>query len=230
MLIYAHRGASKAEPENTLRAFRRALDAGAHGIELDLHATADGIPVVIHDVDVSRTTDGVGKVATLRYAELATLDAGRGERIPTLAEVLSLAGDRVHFDLEIKQPGIEHEVLSVLARFPSARWAISSFDRDILRAVRSLASAADLWVLTMALSDDVFAVAHEIGATAVSLYAPAFTPDAAAALARAGLRTVVWTVNDPAKARAMKRLGAYGLCTDVPEVMLAALAPTTGHE
>ncbi len=230
MLIYAHRGASKAEPENTLRAFRRALDAGVHGIELDLHATADGIPVVIHDADVSRTTDGIGKVASLQYAELATLDAGRGERIPTLAEVLSLAGDRVHFDLEIKQRGIEREVLAVLARFPSARWAISSFDWDILRAVRSSAPSADLWVLSMALSDDVFAVADEIGATAVSLYAPAFTPDAAESLARAGLRTVVWTVNDPAVATEMKRMGAYGLCTDVPEVILSALAATTRHK
>lgn len=230
MLIYAHRGASKAEPENTLRAFRRALAVGAHGIELDLHATADGIPVVIHDRDVSRTTNGSGAVDTMRYADLATLDAGQGERVPTLDEVLALAGDRVHFDLEIKQPGIEREVLAVLDRFPDSRWAISSFQWEILQTVRSIAPSAELWVLTMTLSDDVFATARELQATAVSLFAPAFTPAAADRLASAGLRTVVWTVNDPTVALDMQRRGAFGLCTDIPGEILAALSGTPESE
>jgi glycerophosphoryl diester phosphodiesterase len=130
----------------------------------------------------------------------------------------------VHFDLEIKQPGIEDEVLAVLDRFPGTRWAISSFQWEILQAVRSLTASAELWVLTMTLSDDVFAIAKELRATAVSLFAPALTPAAAVRLASAGLRTVVWTVNDPAVAFEMQRRGAFGLCTDVPGEMLTALA------
>src|SRR5215213_4894602 len=87
MLIYAHRGASAIHPENTLRAFRHALAIGVDGIELDVHATADGIPVVIHDRDIGRTTNGAGYVDEMPLAQLETFDAGDGERVPTLAEV-----------------------------------------------------------------------------------------------------------------------------------------------
>src|SRR3954466_10785832 len=113
-LIYAHRGASAIHPENTLRAFRHALAIGVDGIELDVHATADGIPVVVHDRDVGRTTDGVGYVDEMPLARLESFDAGDGERVPTLAEVLTLVGDAAHLDIEIKGLGIERPVLEVL--------------------------------------------------------------------------------------------------------------------
>src|SRR5215216_2965630 len=116
-LIYAHRGASAVHPENTLLAFRQALAVGVDGIELDVHATADGIPVVIHDRDIGRTTDGVGYVDQIQLARLETFDAGDGERVPTLAEVLALVGDAAHLDIEIKGAGIERVVLEVLAKY-----------------------------------------------------------------------------------------------------------------
>ncbi|HEY8448573.1 MAG TPA: glycerophosphodiester phosphodiesterase family protein [Thermomicrobiales bacterium] len=228
MLIYAHRGASAIEPENTLRAFRRALEAGVDGIELDLHATSDRVPVVIHDRDVARTTNGQGLVSSITFEELSKLDAGLGERVPTLDEVLSLVGDRIHLDLEIKQRGIEAEVLAVLDRHPKARWAISSFDWDILRAIRQRSSRAELWLLTMAITDAVFRAARELGATAAALYAPAYTPEAARQLANAGLRAVLWTVNDPAVADELQRRGADALCTDAPEQVAAALRQSSG--
>src|SRR5918995_4154710 len=110
MLIYAHRGVSVNHPENTLRAFQHALAIGVDGIELDVHATADGIPVVIHDRDVARTTDGTGYVDQIPLVRLETFDAGDGERVPTLAEVLALVGDAAHLDVEIKGTGIERAV------------------------------------------------------------------------------------------------------------------------
>src|SRR3954451_9459692 len=119
MLIYAHRGASAIHPENTLRAFRHALAIGADGIELDVHATADGIPVVIHDRDVERTTDGGGYVDEMPLARLETFDAGDGERVPTLAAVLTLVGDAAQLDIEIKGAGFKRAVLEVLAQFPA---------------------------------------------------------------------------------------------------------------
>src|SRR5688500_12137176 len=112
MLIYAHRGASVNHPENTLRAFRQALAIGVDGIELDVHATADGIPVVIHDRDVERTTNGAGYVDEMPLERLETFDAD-GERVPTLAEVLALVGDAAHLDVEIKGSDIERAVLDV---------------------------------------------------------------------------------------------------------------------
>ena len=216
-LIYAHRGASAAHPENTLRAFRHALAIGVDGIELDVHATADGIPVVIHDRDVGRTTDGAGYVDEIPLARLQTFDAGDGERVPTLTEVLELVGDAAHLDVEIKGTGIEGAVLQVLAEYPAVRWAISSFAWDTLRTVRQLDPVAELWPLAEHVGDDVFTIATELTSPAVSLFTGAYSAENAAKLRDAGLRIVAWTVNDPQEARRVAGLGAFALCTDDPQ-------------
>jgi glycerophosphoryl diester phosphodiesterase len=217
MLIYAHRGVSVNHPENTLRAFRHALAIGVDGIELDVHATADGTPVVIHDRDIERTTNGVGYVDEMPLARLATFDAGDGERVPTLAAVLALVGDAAQLDIEIKGAGIERAVLEVLAEYPAVTWAISSFDWDTLRTVRRLNPVAELWPLAERVGDDLFAIAAELGSPAVSLFAGAYTTETAPKLHDAGLRVVIWTVNDPREAQRVADLGAYALCTDDPQ-------------
>lgn len=224
MLVYAHRGSSARLPENTLAAFRGALDDRADGVELDIHATADGVPVVIHDRELDRTTNGAGTVDALSLADLRRLDAGNGERVPTFDEVLALLDGRLRLDIEIKQAGVEQDVLDVLARFPATPWAISSFDWDILRAVRRLAPGAELWPLAGPADPSLVAVAKEIGAPAVALYHEAYREPSAKLLADAGLNVVVWTVNDPAEARRVRDLGAVGLCTDDPAGIRAALA------
>ena len=100
--IFAHRGASAYAPENTMAAFRSAQSSQADGIELDVHLSADHQIVVIHDDEVSRTTNGHGKVHTLTLEELRRLDAGQGEGIPTLLEVLELIGDQMLVNIELK--------------------------------------------------------------------------------------------------------------------------------
>jgi glycerophosphoryl diester phosphodiesterase len=217
MLIYAHRGASLNHPENTLRAFRHALAIGVDGIELDVHATADGIPVVIHDRDVERTTNGTGYVDEMPLARLETFDAGDGERVPTLAEVLALVGDAAHLDVEIKGIGIERAVLDMLSHAPAVRWAISSFTWDTLRTVRQLDPVAEVWPLAEHVGNELFAIAAELGSPAVSLFTGAYTTETAAKLHDAGLRVIVWTVNDPQEARRIADLGAFALCTDDPQ-------------
>ena len=215
-LIYAHRGASANHPENTLRAFRQALALGVDGIELDVHATAEGIPVVIHDRDISRTTGGTGYVDQIPLARLETLDAGNGERVPTLAKVLALVDGSAHLDIEIKGSDVERAVLDVLAQYPAVRWAISSFAWDTLRTVRSLDPSAELWPLAERVDDALIAIANELASPAVSLFSGALTSENAATLRDAGLRVVVWTVNDPQEARRIRDLGAFALCTDDP--------------
>jgi glycerophosphoryl diester phosphodiesterase len=226
MLIYAHRGASVDHPENTLRAFRHALALGVDGIELDVHATADGIPVVIHDRDIRRTTTGVGYVDELPLARLETFDAGAGERVPTLAEVLALVGDAARLDVEIKGLGSERAVLEVLAKYPAVTWAISSFDWNTLRTVRRLDATAELWPLAERCGDDLIAIAAELASPAVSLFTGAYTTETAPKLRDAGLRVVVWTVNDPREARRVADLGAFALCTDDPQ-RISSLGGTT---
>jgi glycerophosphoryl diester phosphodiesterase len=215
--IYAHRGSSAIHPENTLRAFRHALAIGVDGIELDVHATADGTPVVIHDRDVGRTTDGAGYVDQIPLAQLETFDAGHGERVPTLAEILELVGAAAHLDIEIKGTRIEHAVLDVLAEYPAVRWAISSFAWDTLRTVRRLDPVAEVWPLAERVGDDLFTIAAKLASPAVSLFTGAYTAENAAKLRDAGLGVIVWTVNDPREARRIADLGAFALCTDDPQ-------------
>ena len=109
-LVVAHRGASAAEPENTLAAFEAALAAGADAVELDVRLTSDSVPVVMHDADVSASTDGSGFVHEMTLQQIKRLDASRGlgrkGEVPTLTEVLELVGDRGGVDVEIKNlPG-----------------------------------------------------------------------------------------------------------------------------
>jgi glycerophosphoryl diester phosphodiesterase len=219
-LIYAHRGASAIHPENTLRAFQHALAIGVDGIELDVHATADGVPVVIHDRDVGRTTDGTGYVDQIPLVRLETLDAGAGERVPTLAEVLALVGEGAHLDIEIKGSDVERAVLDVLAQHPNVRWAISSFAWDTLRTVRRLDLAAELWPLAERAGEELIAIAEELASPAVSLFTGAYTAEDAAKLRDAGLRVMVWTVNDAREARRIEDLGAFALCTDDPQRLM----------
>jgi|AGTN01.3.fsa_nt_gi Glycerophosphoryl diester phosphodiesterase len=115
-MIIGHRGAAGYEPENTLRSFQKAIDIGVDWIEFDLHRSADGHLVVIHDDTVDRTTNGHGKVREMTLEELKKLDAGKGQQIPTLQEVIDLARGRVKMIPEIKQEGIEMELLDVIDR------------------------------------------------------------------------------------------------------------------
>ncbi len=223
-LVYAHRGDSAGYPENTLLAFRKAMESGAYGVELDLHATSDGIVVVIHDRSLERTTTGHGFVDEHTLATVRELDAGAGQRVPAFTEVLDLVGDRLHFDLEVKQPGIEAAVLGVLAAYPSVRWAISSFDWDTLRRLRKLAPAAELWPLAMHVNETLLEVADSLTSPCVAVDAGAYTAASAKVISEAGLAAMVWTVNDPHEALRVRALGAAAMCTDTPGEMVALFA------
>lgn len=223
MLVYAHRGSSGTDPENTLRAFRQAIVDGADGIELDVHATSDGVPVVIHDRDVARTTSGRGFVDAMTLAEVKGLDAGQGEQVPTLEEVLALTTGRLKLYIEIKQSDIGANVLAVLAKSPQADWLIASFDYDILREARSLAPDAELWPIAVAATDELFALAEEIGANALSLHLIGTTQEVVDRCAAAGLGVDVWTVNEIDDARRMRDLGVAAICTDLPARIIAGL-------
>lgn len=110
----AHRGASAYEPENTLRAFERAIKMGATMLELDVHLSQDGHPVIIHDADLSRTTNGTGRVTELSLEQIKRFDAGQGEEVPTLPEVVELVRGRVELYLELKGQFTPDPVVEVL--------------------------------------------------------------------------------------------------------------------
>jgi glycerophosphoryl diester phosphodiesterase len=169
MQIYGHRGESARAPENTLQAFELALQAGVDGIELDVRATADGVPVIIHDRDLARTTNGSGRVDAVTFDQLRRFDAGSGEQVPALDEVLSLVGDRAHLDIEFKQTRIERAVLEQLRKHPSVRWSASSFKWGALKTLRALSPGYDLWLLEDFVTDELIETARNLGASTAAI-------------------------------------------------------------
>ncbi len=216
MNIYAHRGVSAKHPENTLEAFRAALDADIYGVELDIHLSADGVPVVIHDDLLQRTTNGMGSVTGKTVAELRELDAGNGQYVPTFDEVVELVDGRLHFDIEIKGTNCEQGVLDVLQRHPGTRAAISASDWEVLSRVRSLDQEFELWVLTNTVTREALDVARELSATTLAVKSLAISRSSMNKSTSAGLEVMAWTVNSQTEADRLRSLGVAAICTDDP--------------
>lgn len=230
MEVIAHRGASGTCPENTLPAFRRAVELGAPMIELDVQLTRDGEPVVMHDWTLDRTTTGRGAVRCRTLAEVASLDAGRwfgpafaGTRVPTLAEVLQQIPIRINVELKAAgDDGLERRALERVRRAGAlGRVVFSSFDPASLERLRALSDAADLAVLWAGRSiTRALALADRVAARSLHLRKGGGVPAAVAASHAAGLAVRVWTVNAPADFARLTAAGADGVFTDYPERFL----------
>jgi glycerophosphoryl diester phosphodiesterase len=234
-LVIAHRGASAYRPENTLAAFALAVEQGADMIETDLHRTRDGATVVVHD----ETLDGLGgcgEIADATLSEVRALDAGGGERVPTLDEVLDAFGARIPFNLELKRgtralyEGHESAVLeAVRRRGLLATTLFSSFYDPVLARLRALEPEARLGLLVSRRSPDG-AVERARAVRAEALHPEAAVADAAllAAAHAARLAVYVFTVDEPAAMRRLLALGADGLFTNYPD-RLRALVDSPGE-
>ncbi len=230
MEVIAHRGASGSCPENTLPAFRRAVELGAHMIELDVQLTRDRHPVVIHDATLARTTSGRGAVRRRTLAEIAALDAGSwfapefaGARVPTLAEVLTAILIPVNVELKAAgDDGLEARVLEVVcAAGALGRVVFSSFDWASLERLRLARADAEIAVLWGGRGPaKAIAEAAVIRARSVHLRNGRGVLDAVARVRAAGLSARVWTVNAPADFAALTRAGVAGVFTDYPERFL----------
>ncbi len=188
-------------------------------VELDAQLSRDGAVVVIHDETVDRTTNGRGLVANLSLAELRRLDAGGGERIPLLAEVLELP---VAVNVEIKDSAAVEAVAQLVAGRENV--VVSSFDLDALDRVRQLAPRLPLAYLSR--QDDwrvVLERAQSAGAYALNPPRQAVTGLLVEEAHRAGLHVMSYTVNDPGEGRRLQSLGVDALFTDDPAAMLAAI-------
>ncbi len=238
-LILAHRGASGERPENTLAAFARAMEVGAHGVEFDVQLTKDGAPIVIHDLRVDRTTDGNGWVYKCTLAELRQLDAGswfapayRRERIPILRDVLDLVGPKTRvINVELKNArvayqGLEAKVLAVLGECGMlAKTVISSLNHRSLQMVKAIEPSVRVGYLYQVPFRPV-ARALRLGAEAI--HPPRLTVSRALVhrAHEAGLQVRVWTVNRPKEFRQMLAHGVDAVFTDQPALMLELLRGT----
>jgi glycerophosphoryl diester phosphodiesterase len=226
VLNIAHRGASGTFPENTVSAFRAAIDAGADMCELDVQLSRDGAVVVIHDETVERTTDGKGEVAELTLEELKRLDAGakfkggsfKDARIPTLEEVFAVTSGKCGLNIELKAGGLEHRVAQIMqARNALDDSMVSSFEWDSLKKIQQLH-----FNIRIALLADEKPVELMMNAVAMRAYAinprwDMVTADLCKAAHSRGLKLYTWTVDADARMRALIECGVDGIMTNYPE-------------
>jgi glycerophosphoryl diester phosphodiesterase len=212
----SHRGAHQSHPENSIAAFTRAIELGADGIELDVHATNDGIVVVHHDAIVHARhpqRPAHRPIAEISAAELEQFPLADGTRIPTLRETLSTIGNRATVYVEIKAPNIEPLVTRCI-RESESTCAIHSFDHRIAQNVKAIFPAIRTGVLEV--SRHIDPAASLVDASAEDLWQEVDSIDAEM-VARAhsiGARIIAWTANEPTQWDALHALGVDGICTD----------------
>jgi glycerophosphoryl diester phosphodiesterase len=233
--VVAHRGASGYAPENTMTAFRKAVELGATFIETDLQLTRDSYLVALHDVSLERTTNGRGSVREHTLEELRALDAGAwfgpqfaGERIPTLKEILEFALEAdVVFYLEVKPAGtwgVEHALVNVLreARV-AAHTAVLSFDPRALANVQRHDPTLISGLLFDKPMENPVDAAWEVGARQLAPRADVVTAEMVKQAHASGLQVVTWTVNEPADMRRALDAGVDGIMTDYPDRLVSVL-------
>lgn len=242
--LCAHRGGAGLAPENTLAACRHSWELGVDWVEVDVRYTADRVPVLVHDNFVDRTTDGYGPVRQLPFARLRELDAGgwfapryRGERIPSLEELLALLAEQPSAGayVEVKEEGEEgkqlaEDVLELVDRWHLLdRVRLASFLAEPLQRARQLRPQTVLVALQHPLDPtEPVPFASQRGAQVWGPYYGAVTEERLRGAHRSGVAVYAWTVNDPREGLRLWRAGLGqhpedALATDFPDRLLAAL-------
>lgn len=228
LFCFGHRGACGHEPENTLRSVGKALELGANGVEVDVHLV-EGRLIVIHDDTLDRTTNGTGFVAEKSFAWLRSLDAGQGERIPTLAEVFDTVNRRAVINVELKGPGTAAPVVQIIDEYVRKRgwrhedFLVSAFDPAQIQAAKRLLPEIRTGALIEKIPPGLAAFAERLGAWSLHPGKRCVTPELVADAHRRGLRVFVFTINQPAEIASMAALGVDGVFTDYPDRIAAFL-------
>ncbi|SHH96649.1 glycerophosphodiester phosphodiesterase [Ferrimonas marina] len=231
MLIIAHRGASGEAPENTLAAMTLAVAQQADAIELDVHRVEDTL-VVIHDRFLDKTTSGRGPVSQSTLAQLAQLDAGQGERVPTLWQVLECVGARCGLNIELKGMATDELLLPLLEQAVAQlgyRWEqflVSSFHHPMLARIKGTKPDLRIGALTASCPLNYAEFASELAADAVHLDVDFADPALIADAQQRGLKVYVYTVDKAEDLAQMAALGVDGVFTNFPARSRAQLGLT----
>lgn len=222
--VVGHRGAAGLEPENTLRSIRRAIDIGVDAVEVDARRSKDGELVIMHDPAVDRTTNGKGKVSSFTLKELKTLDAGKGEKIPTFDELISAVKGKAGLFVEIKEP---ETVRDVVGRVTKAGMAadttyVSFFHPSLLQA-KQLSPSSRCGVIFSCDPADPTKLALDVKADLVlpnHLYTSERTVREAH---QRSLLVQTWTVNNTEDLARVRKWGVDGVASDYPNLMVEAI-------
>jgi glycerophosphoryl diester phosphodiesterase len=235
-ILIAHRGGSLEAPENTMASFRHAIEIGARYVELDVQMTRDGVPVVLHDPTLDRTTTGKGPVSAVTLADLQDVDAGShfgprfaGERVPTLRDVLELCVEAgVGVVTEIKDvrlyTGMEEKVAALLGemwtRGAENLWCIS-FDHAAIRKMRTLDAALPLGYLYPPGQEEFVVPDDTVQAYCPHYLSPLARPDQVQRAHDLGKFVLVYTVNTAEDMLAVAEAGVDGMVSDRPTLLLS---------
>ena len=222
--VMGHRGAAGVRPENTIQGFEYAIDLGVDLVECDVHLTWDQHLVVMHDETVNRTTNGVGLIAGMTFETIRALDAGEGQRVPTLDEVLDTVKGRVDLLCELKGEGVEGAAVeAVRAHGMEANVAFTSFDLDRLARARALGDELRLGAIFLDPGDEEIARALELNVAGVGVYYKNLCLRLVERIRDAGLELRAWNPDTLPEQRAMIALGVTGVGTNRPDILIEYL-------
>lgn len=231
-LNIAHRGFSGHYPENTMEAFRRAVEVGCDGIETDLHMTKDGVIVICHDEKIDRTTNGTGFIANYNYKELCKFDAGikhgeqfKGERIPSIDEFLDYVRDKdllINFELKnniISYEEMEKKVIEKVYGFNMEKNVIlSSFNHYSMIHAKQIDSSIKTGLLYQAIIYKIDEYVESVGADALHPFYPAvMNKNIVEDIKKKGIMINAYTVNEQEDMKSLIELGIDGIITNYPD-------------
>jgi glycerophosphoryl diester phosphodiesterase len=222
--VISHRGAAGLVPENTLPGFEKAIELGADWSELDVQLTRDRRLVVMHDDKVDRTTNGTGAVAEMTFDEIRALDAGDGERVPTLFEVLDVCRVRMPLHIELKGPGTEEPSFeAVRAAGMAGEVVFTSFELDRIARIKAMDSALPTCALFYEPKVDACRRALDAGAAGIGVYWEHITPQMVAEAHESGLEIGAWNPDCEADWRTTIALGVDIIGSNHPEGLIRLL-------
>ena len=220
MMIIGHRGAAALEPENTLLSIERAMDIGVDAVEIDVHLSKDKELVVIHDATVDRTTNGTGPVSSYTVQEIKGLDAGKGEAIPTLQEVIDLIDKRVMLIIELKEEGTERSVVDLIIQnnlFDKA--CVISFWHRLVKTVKEMDSRIKTGVLLVGSPVDA-CIATQASADALVMKYSFVDQEFVKIAHKKGLKVFIWNIDDQDLLRPYVDMGVDAIGTNDPRVLI----------
>ena len=222
MILTGHRGAAELEPENTRLSIQKAIDLSVDQVEIDVHLTRDQHLVVIHDATVDRTTDGQGAVADFTLVEIKQLDAGKGERIPTLQEVIDLVRGKVVLQIELKGPDTAEPVVRAVERNSmESEVLLTSFVHERLREARQLNPSLALGALWSNPPDDACKQAIDMGAEAIHIQHQNIDAQLVQKAHAHGLKIRAWNPDTVEEIQRAIDLGVDAIGSNRPDLLIA---------
>jgi len=222
MFKIAHRGAAGYAPENTIASFKKAIELKADMIELDVYLCQSGELIIMHDDKVDRTTNGKGYLWNKNLKEIKSLDAGNGEKVPTLKEALDFIDKKVPVNIELKGEKTAVPVSQLIDGYKKKGWKdkdflVTSFKREEVKKFKLLKPNIKAGFCSWKMPSDYESLAEKIGLYSLSLFFDYLNKRIVSRAQKKGLKVFAWTVNKDDDIQRMKSLGVDGIFSDYPD-------------